>query len=92
MILGHRSGLIVWLNNLKHVRTLRKFGHVHYVSKKMKYAVLYCDSSQLDKIISELASIKYIRDVERSYLQEVKTTYEKKKSFGEKDPVIETVL
>lgn len=38
-----RQAIVVWMNHLKQVRSLKRFGNVHYVSRKLKYAVLYCD-------------------------------------------------
>ena len=38
-----RQGMVVWLHSLKQSKALRKFGNVHYISRKMKYAVIYCD-------------------------------------------------
>lgn len=29
-----RQGIIVYLHHLKQAKSLRKFGHVHYISKK----------------------------------------------------------
>lgn len=40
-----REGLIVFLYHLKNSRQLRKYGTIHYVSKKMKYVVLYVGSN-----------------------------------------------
>ncbi|MFC7392435.1 YlbG family protein [Scopulibacillus cellulosilyticus] len=81
MILGRRRGIIIWLHHLKHVKTLRRFGHIHYVSKNMKYVVIYCDCEKIENILCELESLKYIKDVSMSYLQDIKTEYDKKK-FG----------
>ncbi|MBM7644240.1 uncharacterized protein YlbG (UPF0298 family) [Scopulibacillus daqui] len=79
MIVGRRRGLIVWLHHLKHVKLLRRFGYIHYVSKNMKYVVIYCDREKIENILSELKSLKYIKDVSVSCLHEIKTEYDKKK-------------
>ena len=42
-MLSQRQRLIVWLNSIKQAKMLRKFGNVHYVSKRLKYVVLYCN-------------------------------------------------
>ncbi|MEH7391661.1 DUF2129 domain-containing protein, partial [Bacillus sp. JJ1474] len=38
-MLGQRQGIIVWLYSLKQAKMLRRFGNVHYVSKRLKYVV-----------------------------------------------------
>lgn len=81
---GKRVGLIIWLDHLKFSRQLRKYGNVYYISKKMKYAVLYCDEEIHTTIISKLKSLHFVKDVERSHLQHIKTEYSKKKTPIEK--------
>ncbi|EST13157.1 YlbG family protein [Sporolactobacillus laevolacticus] len=88
MDLQKRDGLIVWLYNTKYLRVLRRYGYVHYISKRMKYAILYCDHEQTEGMISQLSKLKFVKAVDRSHLQEIPTTYEKGKSkFEEKDEV-----
>ncbi|MFT8317234.1 MAG: YlbG family protein [Sporolactobacillus sp.] len=83
-----RDGLIIWLYNTKYLRVLRRYGYVHYVSKRMKYAVMYCDHQSTDSVIAQLTRLKFVRHINRSHLQEVRTTYEKGKSIQEeKDEV-----
>ncbi|MGO4276895.1 DUF2129 domain-containing protein, partial [Paenibacillus sp. TAF58] len=43
-----RSGLIIWVNDIKAARNLERFGSLHYISKKMNYAVLYIHASKVD--------------------------------------------
>lgn len=83
MVGRKRDGLIIWVQHLKYVRALRRYGHLHYVSKRMKYAVLYCDNEKVEWTINELRQLKCVKNIERSHLQEIKTTYEKKKSKRE---------
>ncbi|PSL50793.1 uncharacterized protein YlbG (UPF0298 family) [Salsuginibacillus halophilus] len=61
-----RQGLAVWLKSTKKVRQLRKYGLVHYVSKRMKYAVLYCDLGEEEDVVQALASLSFVTDVQRS--------------------------
>lgn len=78
-MLTKRQGLIVWLYNLKNIKMLRRFGNVHYVSKKMKYAILYCNQSDLDAITDKLVSMPFIKRVEPSYKPFLKTEFENAK-------------
>lgn len=83
MSLQKRDGLIVWLYNLKYLRVLRRYGYVHYVSKKMKYALLYCNGETTESVISQLTKMKFVRSIDYSHLQDVRTTYEKGKTKRE---------
>ncbi|MDD9147174.1 MULTISPECIES: YlbG family protein [unclassified Sporolactobacillus] len=78
-----RDGLVIWLHNLKYLRVLRRYGYVHYVSKKMKYAILYCNSETADSVISQLSRMKFVKSIEHSQLQELRTTYENGKTKRE---------
>ena len=73
-----RTGIIVWLYHLKHVKALRKYGNIHYVSKKMKYAVLYCDAAESDMLVQRLKKQKFTKQIAPSYMQEISAHYKKK--------------
>jgi uncharacterized protein YlbG (UPF0298 family) len=74
-----RQGLIVWLYNLKHAKTLRRFGNVHYVSKKMKYVVLYCNQDEIEALQDKFLSMSFVKKVEPSLKPFLKTEYENSK-------------
>lgn len=74
-----RQGLIVWLYNLKNTKMLRRFGNVHFVSKRLKYAVLYCNQSELDALSEKLSSLPFVKKVEPSYKPFLKTEFENAK-------------
>ena len=74
-----RQGVIVWLQSLKHVKLLRKFGNIHYVSKRLKYVVLYNDMDQTEIIISKISTLPYVKKVEPSYKPFLKMEFENKK-------------
>ncbi|MGE6258629.1 YlbG family protein [Heyndrickxia sporothermodurans] len=76
---NERQGLIIWLYNLKHAKTLRRFGNVHYVSKRMKYVVLYCDRNEIDELQEKFSSMPFVRKVEASCKPFLKTEYENSK-------------
>ncbi|TGB00187.1 DUF2129 domain-containing protein [Sporolactobacillus shoreae] len=83
MPIQKRDGLVIWLYNTKYLRVLRRYGYVHYVSKRMKYAVMYCDHASTDSVLSQLAKLRFVKRVDPSHLQEVRTTYDKGKSERE---------
>ena len=75
-MVSNRVGLAVWLHSLKPVKQLKRHGHVHYVSKKMKYAVVYCNEEEMEKTIEKLKSLNAVKEVERSMRPWVKTEYQ----------------
>ncbi|WLD95041.1 YlbG family protein [Alkalihalobacillus sp. AL-G] len=75
-MLTNRTGLAVWLHSLKYIKQLRKFGNVHYVSKRMKYAVLYCNSSDKDSIIGKMEGLHFVKKVAPSHKAFIKTEYQ----------------
>ncbi|WP_018662904.1 YlbG family protein [Heyndrickxia acidiproducens] len=75
-MLSDRQGLIIWLYQLKHNKFLRRFGNIHYVSKKMKYVVLYCDRSDVQMIQGKIENLPFVRKVDRSMKPFLKTEYE----------------
>lgn len=74
-----RQGIIIFLNNMRQAKSLRKYGHVHYISRKMKYVVLYCNQEEVPTIISKLEKLPTVRKVEVSQRPFLKTTYENAK-------------
>ncbi|MFT4416100.1 YlbG family protein [Fredinandcohnia humi] len=76
---GQRQGIIVWLQSLKHVKLLRKFGNIHYVSKRLKYVVIYNDMENTDSIVAKLKSLSYVKKVEPSYKPFLKIEFENKR-------------
>ncbi|KAF6604431.1 MULTISPECIES: YlbG family protein [unclassified Bacillus (in: firmicutes)] len=73
-----RQGIIVYLHSLKHSKMLRKFGNVHYVSKRLKYVVLYCDMNLIEKTMEKISSYSYVKKVEPSYKPFLKLEFESK--------------
>lgn len=71
-----RTGLIVWLNSKRSVKRLMNFGVLHYVSKKMDYAIIYVDTKQLDQILQRLKKEKYVKSVEESHMRDLPINYD----------------
>jgi uncharacterized protein YlbG (UPF0298 family) len=75
-MVGNRIGIAVWVHTLRNVKALRKYGHLLYVSKKMKYALLYCDMAQLDQTLIKLERLPFVKKAEPSYKPFLKTEYQ----------------
>lgn len=74
-----RQGLIVYVHQLKNAKSLRKYGHVHYISRKMKYVVLYCDREEIQNVQNKIQRLPFVKDVVESYRPFLKTEFENAK-------------
>lgn len=72
----NRQGIIVWFQHRKNIRNIRRYGHLIYVSKKMRYAVLYVDQVDLENIVEDISTLPFVSKVDISYKPYVKTNYE----------------
>lgn len=59
-----RTKLIIWLYSLKQVNKLKHYGLIHYVSKKMKYVVMYVDQEKTSEVTEKLSKLAFIRGIE----------------------------
>ncbi|TXC92075.1 DUF2129 domain-containing protein [Metabacillus litoralis] len=73
-----RQGIVVWVHSLKQLKMLRKFGNVHYVSKRLKYVVLYCDMNAVEQTVQKLCSYSFVKHAEPSYKPYLKLEFESK--------------
>ena len=53
-IMQKRRGIIVWVYSLKQLKTLKRYGLVHFVSRKMKYVVLYVNEETVEEVEEKL--------------------------------------
>ena len=62
-IMQKRRGIIVWVYSLKQLKTLKRYGLVHFVSRKMKY------------VEEKLQTLHFVRQVERSYRPDIEMNF-----------------
>mgnify|MGYP003366596985 FL=1 len=74
-----RQGIVVYVNQLKHAKSLRKYGHVHFISRKLKYVIMYCNQEDVEAIIQKLQRLPFVKSVEPSYRPFLKTEFENAK-------------
>lgn len=74
-----RQGIIVFLHHLKQAKSLRKYGHVHYISRRMKYVVIYCNRDETEAVMQKLRKLSFVKEVVESYRPFLKTEYENAK-------------
>ncbi|WP_020615379.1 YlbG family protein [Paenibacillus daejeonensis] len=72
---SERTGYIVWVSDLKAARTLDKYGSVYYMSRKLHYVVMYVDAVRAEDTIRNIQRLPFVKRIERSYRNELKTEY-----------------
>ncbi|VUX18878.1 Uncharacterised protein [Enterococcus avium] len=74
-IMQKRRGIIVWVYSLKQLKTLKRYGLVHFVSRKMKYVVLYVNEETVEEVEEKLQTLHFVRQVERSYRPDIEMNF-----------------
>ena len=70
-----RQALVVWLYTLKQVKNIRKYGHVHFISNRLRYVILYVNRDEQDEIIEKLNKLHFVQKVEVSYRDDIDMTW-----------------
>lgn len=73
-----RRCLIIWVYSLKQLKTLKRYGLVHYVSRKMKYVVVYMNEDEIELAEPKISGLHFVRKVERSYRPDVEMNFAEK--------------
>ncbi|MDP4096836.1 YlbG family protein [Paenibacillus sp. P96] len=74
---AERTGYIIWVSDVKAARNLEKYGSVHYISKRLQYVVMYMDAERAEDTVKNIRRLSYVRKIERSFRNEIKTEYTK---------------
>lgn len=80
-----RVGVAVWVNNIRTVRHLKRYGNIHYVSKRYKYVVMYVDAEQLEESMLQMKRLNFVTNVEPSYRHQIPTEYQSGKPERKKE-------
>ncbi|AOK88870.1 YlbG family protein [Paenibacillus polymyxa] len=72
---AERTGYIIWVSDIKAARNLEKYGNVHFISKRMHYVVIYMNADRAEDTVKNIRRLSYVRKVERSFRNEVRTEY-----------------
>ena len=68
-----RQGVFVYLYHLKQSKQLRRFGTISYVSRRMKYVVLYMDSADVSENVKKIEKLRFVKGVELSERPKLRT-------------------
>lgn len=64
--LTERRALVVYINGNRVVRTLRRYGTLRYVSRRMHYVILYVNQDQVDQLKVKIGQLRAVRGVQES--------------------------
>lgn len=70
-----RRSLIVYTYSLKQTRQLKRYGTVMYVSKKMRYVVLYIDQQDVTSLTDQLEQLRFVKRVVPSMRPQISETF-----------------
>ena len=70
-----RQNLIVYTYSLKQTRQLKRYGTVMYVSKKMRYVVLYVNREDVEKLTGQLKQLRFVKRVVPSNRPQISETF-----------------
>src|SRR5699024_8709969 len=60
----------------KNIKQIRRFGNLIYVSKKMRYAVLYVNQEEVEATIENMSKLSFISKIDVSHKPFLKTDFE----------------
>ncbi|MGX6429098.1 YlbG family protein [Levilactobacillus yonginensis] len=70
-----RQSLIVYTYSLKQTRQLKRYGTVMYVSKKMRYVVMYVDQKDVTSLTDQLNKLRFVKRVVASARPEITESF-----------------
>ena len=73
-----RRGLIVWVYSLRQLKNLRRFGFVHYVSRRMKYVLMYVNEENVAENMEKIARLHFVRHVDISHRPDIEMNFAEK--------------
>jgi len=71
-----RQGIIVWFQHRKNIKHIKRHGNLLYVSKKMRYAVLYVNRDEVEVVVNTLLKLPFITKIDLSERPFLKTDFE----------------
>lgn len=69
-----RQSLIIYVNNMRMGRQLRRFGKIEYSSTRMHYVILYTNQEQIEDVQERINKLKFVKRVVISHWPDVDPT------------------
>lgn len=76
MQIAERTGLAVWVKDLRKARSLGRFGNIHYMSRRLNYVCMYIDARKEHQLVHRIQKMPFVIRVEKSLRKEIPTEFE----------------
>ncbi len=70
-----RIGVAVWIKNARVAKHLRRYGTIHFVSKRLNYVSMYVGAVELEETVRQMERLPFVTKIELSHKHEIPTTY-----------------
>lgn len=80
-----RQGIIIWYQHRRNIKQIKRYGHLIYTSKKLKYAILYVNQDGIEETVDRLRKLTFVKKVMISHKPSIRTDYDTIKHEKEKD-------
>lgn len=77
-MLQKRRLLVIWVYSLKPIKNLKKFGQLIYISRKMKYVLMYLNEEDVSEMEQKVRRLHFVRYTEYSYRPDVEMNFSDK--------------
>ncbi|WP_138415047.1 YlbG family protein [Aquibacillus sediminis] len=71
-----RQGMIIWFQHMKNIKQIKRYGHLIYVSKHLKYAIIYVNQDEIEDKQQKLRRLPFVSKVDLSYKPFIRTDFE----------------
>lgn len=66
--INKRQGIVVYLYSTRQLKSLKNYGDVIYMSKRLRYVIMYINYDEQAAIIKKITSLGYVKQVTLSRL------------------------
>ncbi|MDR3157180.1 MAG: YlbG family protein [Lactobacillales bacterium] len=77
-MLQKRRLLVIWVYNLKPIKNLKRFGQIMYISRKMKYVLMYLNEEDVGEVEPKVRRLHFVRYTEYSYRPDIEMNFSDK--------------
>ncbi|MFJ6414044.1 hypothetical protein CHI12_10955 [Terribacillus saccharophilus] len=84
-MLTKRQGIVVWFQHMKNIKQLKRHGHLVFVSKKLKYAMIYVNLEEAEEREAVLNKLPFVSKTALSYRPFIRTDFENAKQDKAKE-------
>ncbi|MCH4169198.1 MAG: YlbG family protein [Streptococcaceae bacterium] len=73
--INQRRLIAIYFYNPRFLKNLKRFGEVFYISRKLKYALMYVNESDIEAIVPQIQKLHFVREVIKSYRPDIEMNF-----------------